>query len=84
MTSLIESYYQSVQSDTCETVHQDSDEEDDGNNDENDSRDESISQSNSLTSASVSTNSVRFLIIKTAPIDLPTVTVMQHRVLNFS
>ena len=84
MTSLIERYYQSVQSDSRETVHQDSDEEDDGNNDENDSRDESLSQSNSSTSASVSTNSVCFLIIKTAPIDLPTVTVMQHRVLNFS
>ena len=60
MTSLIESYYQSVQSDCRETVHQDSDEEDDGNND---SQDESLSQSTSSTSASVSSNSVRFLII---------------------
>ena len=34
MTSLIESYYQSIQSDCRETVHQDSDEEDDSNNDE--------------------------------------------------
>ena len=64
MTSLIESYYQSVQSDSRETVHQDSDEEDDGNNDENDSKDESLSQSNSSTSAIVSTSSVRFLIIR--------------------
>ena len=64
MTSLIESYYQSVQSDARETVHQDSDEEDDGNNEENDSKDESLSQSNSSTSAIVSTNSVRFLIIR--------------------
>ena len=60
MTSLIESYYQSVQSDCHETVHQDSDEEDYGNND---SQDESLSQSTSSTSASVSSNSVRFLII---------------------
>ena len=63
MTSLIESYYQSIQSDCRETVHQDSDEEDDGNNDHNDSQDESLSQSTSSTSAIVSSNSVRFLII---------------------
>lgn len=63
MTSLIESYYQSIQSDCRETVHQDSDEEDDDNNDDNDSQDESLSQSTSSTSAIVSSNSVRFLII---------------------
>ena len=61
MTSLIESYYQSVQSDSRQPVHQDSEEEEDGNNDDNDSRDESLAQSTGSTSASVS--SVGFLII---------------------